>query len=92
MYAIDSPAANSCIRDHSNRVYFRVDPECMAGAKYVGLQQYAGNILGQICPEFTLLWFFLSAIGIFLDDLIRWLLFGEEKPHYHLFRKRKGDK
>lgn len=51
-----------------------------------------GNILGQICPQFTLLWFFLSAFGIFLDDLIRWLLFGEEKPHYHLFRKRKGDK
>ena len=43
-----------------------------------------GNILGQICPHFTLLWFFLSAFGIFLDDLIRWLLFGVEKPHYHL--------
>ena len=46
-----------------------------------------GNILGQICPQFMILWFFLSAIGIILDDVIRWRLFGEEKPHYHLFKK-----
>ncbi len=51
-----------------------------------------GNILGQICPQFTAVWFFLSAVGIFLDDYLRWLLFDEEKPHYHLFRKKKGDK
>lgn len=51
-----------------------------------------GNILGQICPQFMVLWFFLSAVGIILDDVIRWRFFGEEKPHYHLFRKRKGDK
>lgn len=51
-----------------------------------------GNILGQICPQFMLLWFFLSAVGIVLDDLIRWAMFGEEFPHYHLFRKKKGDK
>lgn len=46
-----------------------------------------GNVLGQICPQFMVLWFFLSAIGIILDDVIRWRLFGEEKPHYHLFKK-----
>lgn len=51
-----------------------------------------GNIYGQICPQFTVLWFFLSAIGIVLDDLIRWKFFGEEKPHYHIFWKRKGDR
>ena len=51
-----------------------------------------GNVLGQICPQFTVLWFFLSAVGIVMDDLIRWIFFGEEKPHYHLFRKKKGDK
>lgn len=39
-----------------------------------------GNILGQICPQFTALWFFLSALGIILDDYIRWVFFGEEKP------------
>lgn len=51
-----------------------------------------GNILGQICPEFTLLWFFLSAVGIIFDDVIRWKFFGEEKPHYHLLKKGPADK
>ena len=46
-----------------------------------------GNVLGQICPQFMVLWFFLSAVGIILDDVIRWRIFGEEKPHYHLFKK-----
>ena len=61
----------------------------------LGMWDYSnmpGNILGQICPQFMVLWFFLSAVGIFLDDLIRWRIFGEEKPHYHLFKKRKGEK
>lgn len=48
-----------------------------------------GNFLGQICPQFTVLWFFLSAIGIVLDDVIRWKIFGEEKPHYHLWRWKR---
>lgn len=51
-----------------------------------------GNVLGQICPEFSLIWYFMSFIGIYLGDLIRWVLFGEEKPHYHIFRKKKGEK
>lgn len=48
-----------------------------------------GNFLGQICPQFTVLWFFLSAVGIALDDVIRWKIFGEEKPHYHLWRWKR---
>jgi uncharacterized membrane protein len=43
------------------------------------------NLLGQICLLFTVLWFFLSLLGIFVDDFIRWKLFGEEKPHYGVF-------
>lgn len=43
-----------------------------------------GNILGQICLPFTILWFFLSLVAIVLDDWLRWKLFGEEKPHYVL--------
>ena len=56
----------------------------------LGMWDYSnmpGNVLGQICPQFMVLWFFLSAAGIFLDDVIRWWFFGEEKPHYHLFKK-----
>lgn len=41
-----------------------------------------GNFMGQICPQFTVLWFFISVIAIVLDDYIRWKFFYEEKPHY----------
>ena len=61
----------------------------------LGMWDYSnmpGNILGQICPQFMVLWFFLSGVGIILDDVIRWRFFGEEKPHYHLFKKGSGDK
>lgn len=43
-----------------------------------------GNILGQICPLFTFLWFWISGAGIILDDWLRYWLFGEECPHYRL--------
>ena len=44
-----------------------------------------GNVLGQICPLYTLLWSPLVLIGIVLDDCLRWLGFGEDEPHYTLF-------
>lgn len=43
------------------------------------------NVLGQVCLPFMALWVFLSAVGIVLDDYLRYWLFGEEKPHYKLF-------
>lgn len=43
------------------------------------------NILGQICLPFFFAWVGLSLIGIVLDDVIRWLCFGEEKPRYKIF-------
>lgn len=43
-----------------------------------------GNILGQICPPFTILWAIISLIAIVLDDVIRWKFFGEEEPKYKL--------
>lgn len=41
-----------------------------------------GNILGQICPQFFLLWLPVSLSGIVLDDWLRCWWFGEEEPHY----------
>lgn len=41
-----------------------------------------GNILGQICPQYFLLWLPVSLAGIVLDDWLRYLLWGEERPHY----------
>ena len=43
------------------------------------------NILGQICLPFFFAWVGLSLVGIVLDDIIRWLCFGEEKPRYKIF-------
>ncbi len=43
------------------------------------------NLMGQICLLYTVIWFFLSAVAILLDDFLRYYLLGEEKPHYKLF-------
>ena len=39
------------------------------------------NVDGQVCLYFSLLWMILGIVASILDDLIRWRLFGEEKPH-----------
>lgn len=43
-----------------------------------------GNILGQVCIPFTILWAIISLIAIVIDDVIRWKFFGEEEPRYKL--------
>lgn len=43
-----------------------------------------GNLLGQICPQYMVIWAILVLVAILLDDYIRWRFFGEEKPHYTL--------
>ncbi len=47
------------------------------------------NIMGQICPRFFAIWFFLSLVGIFLDDFFRERMFGEERVKYTLFKRGK---
>lgn len=54
----------------------------------LGLWDYSDQcyqFMGQICLLYFNLWFLLSAIGILLDDFIRWKFFGEEKPRYKIF-------
>lgn len=43
------------------------------------------NIYGQICLSFFFAWIVLSSLAIIADDYLRYWLFEEEKPHYHLF-------
>ncbi len=43
------------------------------------------NLLGQISLQYFLLWIPLSVLAIWLDDLLRHRLFGEESPRYCLF-------
>ena len=38
----------------------------------------------QCSLPFCVIWFVLGSMCIFLDDWLRWKLFGEEKPHYKL--------
>lgn len=40
------------------------------------------NLLGQISVPSSVGWYFLSAVGIVLDDWLRYIFFGEEKPRY----------
>lgn len=47
-----------------------------------------GNLLGQICAPYILLWMPISVLGIVVDDYLRFWLFGEERPHYCLFKHR----
>lgn len=42
------------------------------------------NILGQITPQFILLWIPISLLAIVLDDIIRFRFFNEERPRYQL--------
>lgn len=51
------------------------------------LWDYSGlplNILGQICLPFTCLWVAVATVAIMTDDLLRYWLFHEERPHYRL--------
>ena len=52
---------------------------------------YSGRLLnfkGQICLWNSIIWFLLSAIGIILDDYVRWIWFDEEQPRYFVFGKK----
>lgn len=42
------------------------------------------NLLGQISLGSSIAWYFLSAVGIILDDCLRFRFFGEAEPWYRL--------
>lgn len=44
-----------------------------------------GNLLGQICPLYSVLWYFVSLPAILIDDWLRYKLFWEDRPHYKIF-------
>ena len=49
-----------------------------------------GNLLGQICPQYVVLWFPVSLAGIVLDDWIRYRTFGEQRPRYNVGLTRQS--
>lgn len=40
------------------------------------------NFLGQISLNSSIAWFFLSLFAIYMDDLLRYVIFKEKKPRY----------
>lgn len=38
-----------------------------------------GNVLGQICPLYGLLWFFIMPLAIWAEDTARWLIWAYER-------------
>ena len=48
-----------------------------------------GNICGQICIPYALLWFMLMPLCIFLDDFIRYEIFKEDQPDTLLSNYKK---
>lgn len=51
----------------------------------LGIWDYShlpGNILGQVCPQFFLIWWGLCLIFIPAFDWMRWSIEGGERPHY----------
>lgn len=55
----------------------------------LGIWDYSnlpGNFMGQICPQFTAAWALLSIVAVVLDDWLRYWLFGEDRPHYKIWR------
>jgi uncharacterized membrane protein len=54
----------------------------------LGVWDYSGlplNLFGQISLLYSLYWIPLAVVGIFLDDFLRWKLFGEQTPKYTIF-------
>lgn len=47
------------------------------------------NFLGQVCLRFSLLWIIVGIIAVMLDDWLRYLLFGGEKPKYRIMRQSR---
>ena len=44
------------------------------------------NVLGQICVPYMLLWIPVAVAAIVTDDYLRYWMFGEERPHYCIWR------
>ena len=63
-----------------------------AGVACMGLQRNAGNVLGQICLPYSLLWILVAVAAIILDDWLRYLIFAEERPQLLPVAAQRGIK
>ncbi|MBE6836525.1 MAG: hypothetical protein E7509_00810 [Ruminococcus sp.] len=47
------------------------------------------NYKGQICLPFVFLWFLLSILGMYVDEILRWKFFKTDYPHLRFFAKNR---
>lgn len=45
-----------------------------------------GNFLGQICPQYSAVWWVLCLAFIPAFDWLRWVVEGGERPHYYIIK------
>ncbi len=43
------------------------------------------NLMGQICLPYSVIWVFVAIVAVILDDYLRYKLFKEKFPVYHIF-------
>lgn len=43
------------------------------------------NLMGQICVQYAIIWYFVSAVAIVFDDFVRWIAFNEKFLKYKIF-------
>lgn len=57
---------------------------CWWGLDIWDYSRCLGNLWGQICPKWTLIWCVMAGAGIVVFDWLRWILWPEEerKPRY----------
>lgn len=58
----------------------------------LGIWDYSNepfNLYGQICLKYAFLWFMLVPICIYVDDYLRYKMFGEKKPEGGILKNYK---
>jgi len=51
-------------------------------------EEWACNLLGQVCLPFAAIWFFICPFAFWLDDFLRFAFYGEDSK-YHLWEPYK---
>ena len=88
---IDKHPAYSCLKMWQHcllGMLIVLDVEFLSGyicnmRLHMNLWDYSGypyNLDGQICARLAAAWFLLTPLAAWMDDYLRWKLFGEKKP------------
>ena len=71
------------IVEYSRRSGTAMDYIAFVGLGVWDYSNQPGNVLGQICPAFGLLWFFIMPLAIWAEDTTRYLIWAYDCAVYH---------